>query len=1011
MIHPPTARVTLVALGLLCLRAEAGAQPPDAKGLELFESKIRPALIKECYSCHSAEAAKEKKLRGGLLLDTREGTRKGGDTGSAVVPGDTKKSLLLTALRHEGKVEKMPPRGKLSAEVIADFAKWVELGAPDPRDGGVLPGKRPIDIAAGKQFWSFRPLAAVAPPAVKNAAWARNPIDRFILAGLEAKGLAPSNALSKEKLARRVTFDLTGLPLTPAEIDAFVSDKSPDAYEKLVTRLLASERHGERWGRHWLDVVRFAESGGYEFDGDRAGAFHYRDFVIKALNRDMPFDEFVRLQLAGDELRPDDFFAASATGFLVAGPYPGQTTVKTLEPIRYDHLDDMVATTGTAFLGMTIGCARCHEHKYDPVPQQDYYRLLATLARTDSVTRQIDPEPETHRKLKAAFDATHAPFAQALAAFEKDALPGRFGSWLAAERAKPAAPWLTLEPSGATGKAPLKKLDDGSYLATGTAEKADTYTFTAATSLTKITALRIETLRDDSLPKGGPGRSPDGAFTLTEVALTATPSAEAAKKGAKPVVVKLKPGKATAEPGANALAKAVDGDPKTGWSPGTPGKDHGATFVAETPFGFEGGTTLSVVLKFDGDFAAGRVRLALAAGDADLAGPARPQSGGEILSLLAAQGGKLDGKGRAEIVRWFRKVDPATEAAFVPVEQSLAKEPKPPLQPVFSATSGRGGDVHYLIRGETARKNGVAPPGFVQVLANADENRWLRDAATGKAAAKPPRVALGDWLTDDKQGAGHLLARVIVNRLWLHHFGKGLVRTPNDFGAQGEPPTHPELLDYLAGELIKGGWKLKPIHTLMMTSAAYQQGGDLGEAATKADPQNRLWGHVPPRRLEAEAVRDSLLAVGGTLDPKMFGPGTLDEDSPRRSVYLTVKRSRLTPMLQAFDSPEPIQGVGERQSTTATTQALIMMNSHLVRQQAEKLARAVMPATTADVPSVVEKAYRVALGRLPTAAERTQMMTFVLRGADEGKGPKGLETATADFCQVLLCLNEFLYVD
>jgi hypothetical protein len=297
------------------------------------------------------------------------------------------------------------------------------------------------------------------------------------------------------------------------------------------------------------------------------------------------------------------------------------------------------------------------------------------------------------------------------------------------------------------------------------------------------------------------------------------------------------------------------------------------------------------------------------------------------------------------------------------------------------------------------------------VLTNADESQWLRDTANTKSGAKPPRVALADWMTDSKNGGGHLLARVIVNRMWQHHFGKGLVRTPNDFGAQGEQPTLPELLYYLAAELIKGGWKLKPIHKLIMTSAAYQQGGDANEAAVKADPQNHLWWHVPPRRLEAEAIRDSLLVVGGSLDLKMFGPGTLDENSSRRSVYLTVKRSRLLPMLQAFDAPEPIQSVGERSLTTATTQALMMMNSRLVRQQAEKLARVVMPATAADVPQAVEKAYRIALGRLPTDGERQRMVDFVLRAAEDGKGPKGLETATADFCQVLLCLNEFLYVD
>lgn len=407
MLNPPILRTSVALALLLCLHSPADAQNEDAKRA-FFESKIRPVLIKECYSCHSAEAG-AKKVRGGLLLDTRDGIRKGGDTGPAVVPGDPKKSLLLLAMQHDALVLKMPPNGKLPDAVIADFTKWIEQGATDPREGGVLPGKRAIDLVEGKKFWSFKPLLTAPPPAIKNESWVRNPIDRFILAGLEAKGLAPSKPLAREKLIRRVTFDLTGLPPTPAEIDAFVADKSPSAYEKLLVRLLASERYGERWARHWLDVARFAESGGYEFDGDRGGAFHYRDFVIKAFNQDMPFNEFTRLQLAGDELRPNEFFAASATGFLVAGPYPGQITAKTLEPIRYDHLDDMLATTSTAFLGLTLGCARCHEHKYDPIPQQDYYRLISTLARTDSMTRQIDPDPAPYLKAKAAFDAAHAP--------------------------------------------------------------------------------------------------------------------------------------------------------------------------------------------------------------------------------------------------------------------------------------------------------------------------------------------------------------------------------------------------------------------------------------------------------------------------------------------------------------------------------------------------------------------------------------------------------------------------
>jgi hypothetical protein len=329
---------------------------------------------------------------------------------------------------------------------------------------------------------------------------------------------------------------------------------------------------------------------------------------------------------------------------------------------------------------------------------------------------------------------------------------------------------------------------------------------------------------------------------------------------------------------------------------------------------------------------------------------------------------------------------------------------------VFTAMSGRGGDVHYLIRGEVERKNGVARPGFLQVLSSGPdgERDWLPEKG-GKSALDSPRVGLANWITDGKHGAGRLLARVMVNRLWLHHFGKGLVRTPNDFGVQGEPPTHPELLDFLAAELIRGGWKLKPIHKLIMTSAAYMQSGAARADGMKADPQNTLWWRVPPRRLEAESIRDALLAVSGALDAKMYGPGTLDENSARRSVYLTVKRSRLIPLLQAFDAPEGIQGVGERITTTATTQALAMMNSRFVRSSAERLARRIAADRTDDLPRAVEKAYLLALGRRPTAAEGEKMLSFIARMGEGGKGPK--EQALTDFCQVLLCLNEFLYVD
>ncbi|MFO0866962.1 MAG: DUF1549 domain-containing protein, partial [Gemmataceae bacterium] len=404
-------------LSLLAVASIARAQTPDAKGIEFFEKKIRPVLVEQCYRCHSEEAAKNKKLKGALFVDTRAGLLKGGEEGPSVVPGKPKEGLMMNALRHE-KLQ-MPPTGKLSAEIIADFEKWIAMGAPDPRDGVTKTAKREIDVEEGRKFWSFQPLAKVDPPNVRKADWAKSPIDRFILAKLEAKQLRPNEPASREKLLRRAYFDLVGLPPAPEEREAFLSDTSPDAYAKLIQRLLRSPHYGERWARHWLDVVRYAESGGYEFDGDRPGAYHYRDWVIRALNDDMPYDQFVRMQLAGDKLKPGDYDATSATGFLVSGPFPGQITAKTEERIRYDHLDDMLSTIGSSMLGLTMGCVRCHEHKYDPIPQMDYYKLLSALGKTTFTNVKVDPQPEIYRKAKEQFDREHAELTAAYDRYTK----------------------------------------------------------------------------------------------------------------------------------------------------------------------------------------------------------------------------------------------------------------------------------------------------------------------------------------------------------------------------------------------------------------------------------------------------------------------------------------------------------------------------------------------------------------------------------------------------------------
>jgi hypothetical protein len=1003
------------SLFVLAIASRLGAADANPAGIELFEKKIRPVLVDRCYRCHSAEAEKTKKLRGSLLLDSRDGVQKGGDGGPILDAAHPRTSRLLQALRHEGDL-KMPPKDRLPDAVIADFTRWVEMGAPDPRDGKPT-GRRQINLEEGRKFWAFQPLARPVPPAVRNAAWPRTPIDRFILAALEARQLTPNSPTGRAKLIRRVTFDLIGLPPTPAEIDAFVNDPAPDAYERLIDRLLQSERYGERWARHWLDVVRFAESGGYEFDGDRAGAYHYRDFVIRAFNQDMPYDQFVRLQLAGDRLTPGDYWSTAATGFVVAGPFPGQTTAKTLEPIRYDQLDDMLCTTGSAFLGLTIGCARCHDHKYDPLPQQDYYRLLAAFAHTDSAVAQLDPHPEVYRKEKAEFDRAHAPFLAARDRFDREELPGRFEKWARTEMAGPAAaPWQVLDPVSFTAKVALKKLADGSLQAAPlpagakppkAGDRSETYTLVAHTYQKGITAFRLEALADPSLPKSGPGLGADGSFVLTQVQLTATPLNPPGKATPAPVPVKLRPARASFEQPGQPLAAAL-ADKAKGWSiAGAAGKDHAAVFETEAEVGFDGGTVLTLTLKFASpETAIGRVRLDLSTAPrpVQLAGASAPQNAREIRTLLDAEKGPLTDRNREPIVRWYRRFDPRAREVYEALEQHASQEPKPRLVGVFAAASGRGGDVYFLTRGEVGRKNGVATPGFVQVLTTGPEQRW--------AGKVDPRAALGDWLTDADAGAGRLLARVLVNRVWQHHFGRGIVGTPNDFGVQGERPMHPELLDWLAGEFIRGGWKLKPLHKLILTSAAYLQDSGPNEAGMKADPHDRLLWRYPTRRLEGEAIRDAILAVSGTLDPTPFGPGTLDQNSPRRSVYLTVKRSQMVPFLQLFDAPEAIQSMGERPATTVATQALALMNSPFVRQRAEKFAQRIRPKTPDALPQAMDDAYLLALSRRPTAGEREKMVGFVHQQlAGNTQNPRALDLALTDCCQVLLCLNEFIYVD
>ena len=1024
----------VVVVGMLLLGAVgARAAEPSPDGVAFFESKIRPVLVAKCYQCHSAEAQAAGRLKAELLLDTRDGMLKGGESGPAIVPGDKKKSLLLDAVAHQGL--EMPPEGKLPENVIADFTTWFDMGAPDPRTGpAAAVESRKIDVAAGRSHWSYRRLSTAAPPPVKDAAWLRNDIDRFVRGRQEAAGVVPNAEAAKETLLRRVTFDLVGLPPTPEELQAFLADGSPDAFEKVVDRLLASPQFGERWARHWLDVVRYGESGGYEFDKDRGAAYQYRDFVIRAFNADMPYDEFLRLQVAGDLLRPDDVEAAAATGLLVAGPYPNQVTAKTIEPIRYDQLDDMATTLGAAALGMTIGCARCHDHKYDAIAQRDYYALISSLRNAVQAETKIDSDPAATARAVAAWEQERAPFAAAVDRMRRETFPGALPGLRSAVAARSPGVWLALHPREAKGKkAALAIGGDGVVTATGKLEGDDSYRVVFQTRGRELSALRIEALSGTAAPRTGPGTGKDGAFRLSRIVVTAKPLVPA--KDRQPLTPKLVAVAATAAAEGGGIAGAVDQDPATGWSVGgESGRDHAAVVGFEQPVGFEGGTELAVELFFEaGQHGLGRFRVSAGAfqGDPPIAGGAVSQAADEVVALAAAA--EAAGK-RAEaddatwqaLLPWYRLTDAKVDEIVAALEKVDARKPKPALVAVYRAVNGpwvvppnsqgvKGGstDVFLLARGEVNRKQGKVEPGFITATIATDEAEHRLFTASAGMPARDSRLALADCLTDVEQGAGPLVARVIVNRLWHHHFGRGIVSTPNDLGTQGDRPTHPELLEWLAGRLVKDGWSLKKMHRLIVTSATYRQAGNVTEANRKTDPENLLLWHRLPLRLEAEAIRDALLAVSGKLQPAMHGPSMADVNQPRRSIYLRVKRSEPIAFLRLFDQPEPVQSVGSRGVATVPTQSLTLMNSPFIRTAAEGLAkRARAAAGSGSAEQLLDQVTTIALGRRSSPAERNELLPFLAAREQQAGGDAGKRAAAlTDVCQIVLCSSEFFYVD
>ncbi len=766
----------LLSLGM----AKVRAAEPDAAAVAFFEKQVRPLLVEQCHACHSTKA---KKIRGGLTLDRRESILQGGDSGAAVVPGKPEQSLLLAAVRGTNAELQMPPKGKLRPQQIAVLEKWIRDGAvyPDGAKAATAPANDPTSAEA-RQFWSFQPLRQHPRPAVRNADWPRQPIDWFLLAAMEQRKLGPSAPADRRVLLRRASFDLTGLPPTPEEVEAFLRDMRPDAYPRLIERLLASPHYGERWGRYWLDHARYCDVP-ESWLKPRGQGWPYREWVVKALNEDLPYDQFVMQQLAADLMPGVDPKDHAALGFLGVSPdywKELQLDVDVIKSIVADEWEEKIDTVCSTFLGLTVACARCHDHKYDPISTRDYYALAGVIAGTRQIDLPLlpDEEAEAVRNAEAKIEELQAE--------------------IKTLKAKKPAP--------ANAKARLEELTD-----------------------------RIKQLE-------------------------ATP-------GYKAVAVR------------------------------------GITDAH-----------VSVVSR----------------------GP---------------------NKTRLEY------------------------------------EDGVGHDIAMHTRGNPNRPGPVVPRRFLTVLSGEDSKSFTQGSG---------RLELARAIVTD---GAPLAARVIVNRVWKHHFGRGLVETPSDFGRQGDRPSHPELLDDLAARFVAAGWSLKWLHREIMLSSAYQQTSEPDKAKQATDPDNRWLWRMNRRRLEVEAWRDAMLAVNDTLDPNLGGPPQelTDSNNHRRTLYGLVRRRDLTDLLRLHDFPDPLAHSASRIPTTTPLQQLFTLNGPLLRREAAALAKRLEADAPAGGEIRIRRAYALLFNRAPTGKEIRLALAFTGKQSDAD--------AWSRYAHVLLASNEFLFID
>ena len=912
-----------------------------ARQIEFFEANVRPLLVEKCAACHD-----EKVRMAGLELTSAEGFAMGVGGRPIVEPGDPAASPLIRAVSYQEKI-KMPPSGKLPKEEIAALEKWAGMGAPWPRleqaadraaEGPEAPTKATADPTK-TDHWAFQPVADHAPPTVKNSAWVRTSIDQFILAKLEEKGLQPAAPAAKLTLPRRAKFDLHGLPPSLDEIEEFLADESPRAFANLIERLLASPHYGERWGRHWLDVARYADSTGVDEDKPYIHAWRYRDYVIEAFNRDLPYDQFVREQIAGDLLPPPpgqdvNINGIVATGFLSLGPKALAQQDKV--QMVYDVVDEQIDTTSKAFLGLTISCARCHDHKFDPILTKDYYSLASIFASTASYD---DPEHDG-----ASFAVT-----------------------------------------------PLVRKDIGErYL-----EQQKKIQGTRRVISTLTSAGPSEYILKNLVP-----RLAEYMIAARGVYQEGRPLDQSAKKNnldperLEKWVAYLKP---SSEPRAHLDA----------WRQAGAAERRAVAQRYQDLYAEVSRERMHGTLAW------------LKAGEQDLVEGKRVSTK-ELTRLRRDAFHTEAGDGPFEIAREEReKLVPEEWAKRIaPLRARIAYlEANAPPKPAMACSVAEGKPVEQavFIRGRHDSPGDIVPKRFPVVLGGWDQQAVTRGSG---------RKELAEFLTSEDNP---LPPRVMANRIWTWHFGQGLVRTPNNFGTVGEPPTHPELLDYLARRFIDSGWSVKTMHRMIMLSSTYQMSSHVSEAAWEADSSNRLWSRFERRRLMLEEIRDSFLALSGTLDTTIGGnvePKSANytefqrnnrrvdpDDTTRRSIYLPLHRNKLPTLLNLFDFGDAATSSGKRSQTNVAPQALYMMNSQFANGQARGFAKRLLSENEDDTARI-ERAYLMALARKP-GPEEIDIAESYLRDYEQRQtsSTDARGAAWKSLGKMLLASNEFHYID